>query len=126
MDLAVRGQMALSGETVAELLWCAERERADSTDYCQFTSLINSAYDAARKTELIELMWRIACADDAMHRHEEQLIRKIAELFSQWLRRVGLAARAGTLGQHADGPCQTTSARYAAAVPSRTARIVRA
>ena len=90
------------------------------------TAIINGAYDAARKVELIELMWRIACADDAMHRHEERLIRKIAELFSNWLRRVGLAARTGTLAQHADGRCQATSARYAAAVPSRTARIVRA
>ena len=81
--------MGLSGETLAELLRCAERERADSTDYCQFTSLINGAYDAARKAELIELMWRIGNADGALHRHEEHLIRKIAELFSQRLWRVG-------------------------------------
>jgi uncharacterized tellurite resistance protein B-like protein len=72
--------MGLSGETVAELLRCAERERADSTDYYQFTSLINGEYDGARKAELIELMWRIAYADDALHRYEEHLIRKIAEL----------------------------------------------
>jgi len=77
VDLAVRGHMGLSGETVAELLRCAERERADSTDYYQFTSLINGEYDAARK---VELMWRIAYADDALHRYEEHLIRKIAEL----------------------------------------------
>jgi hypothetical protein len=88
--------------------------------------MINGAYDASRKAELIERMWCIPCADDAMHRHEEQLIRKIAELFSHWLRRVGLAARAGTLAQHADGRRQATSASYAAAVPSRTARILRA
>jgi uncharacterized tellurite resistance protein B-like protein len=80
VDLAVRRHMGLSGETVAELLQCAERERADSTDYYQFTLLINREYDAARKVELIELMWRIAYADDALHRHEEHLIRKIAEL----------------------------------------------
>ena len=65
---------------MAELLRCAERERADSTDYYQFTSLINDEYDAARKAELIELMWRIAYADDALHRYEEHLIRKIAGL----------------------------------------------
>jgi len=80
VDLAVRRHMGLSGETVAELLQCAERERADSTDYYQFTLLINREYDAARKVELIELMWRIAYADDALHRYEEHLIRKIAEL----------------------------------------------
>lgn len=80
VDLAVRRHMGLSGETVAELLQCAERERADSTDYYEFTLLINREYDAARKVELIELMWRIAYADDALHRYEEHLIRKIAEL----------------------------------------------
>jgi len=80
VDLAVRRHMGLSGETVAELLQYAERERADSTDYYQFTLLINREYDAARKVELIELMWRIAYADDALHRYEEHLIRKIAEL----------------------------------------------
>jgi uncharacterized tellurite resistance protein B-like protein len=80
VDLAVRRHMGLSGETVAELLQCAERERADSTDYYQFTLLINREYDAARKVDLIELMWRIAYADDALHRYEEHLIRKIAEL----------------------------------------------
>ena len=80
VDLAVRRHMGLSGETVAELLQCAERERADSTDYYQFTLLINREYDAAHKVELIELMWRIAYADNALHRYEEHLIRKIADL----------------------------------------------
>lgn len=78
--VAVREHFGLSGEEAAELLLCAERERADSTDYYQFTSLINGEYDAARKAELIELMWRIAYADDALHHYEEHLVRRVADL----------------------------------------------
>ncbi len=80
VTVAVREHFGLSGEEAAELLLCAERERADATDYYQFTSLINSEYDAARKVELIELMWRIAFADDALHRYEEHVVRRIADL----------------------------------------------
>jgi uncharacterized tellurite resistance protein B-like protein len=78
--VAVREHFGLSGEEAAELLLCAERERADSTDYYQFTSLINSEYDTARKVELIELMWRIAYADDSLHHYEEHLVRRVADL----------------------------------------------
>ena len=80
VTVAVREHFGLSGEEAAELLLCAEQERADSTDYYQFTSLINSEYDAARKVELVELMWRIAYADDSLHHYEEHLVRRVADL----------------------------------------------
>ena len=78
--VAVRTHFGLSAEEAAELLVCAEQERSASTDYYQFTSLINRHYSADQKAELIELMWRIAYADDSLHRYEEHLVRKIAEL----------------------------------------------
>ncbi len=80
VTLAVRSHFGLSDAEAGELLLCAEQERADSTDYYQFTSLINREYSAAQKVELVELMWRIAYADDSLHRYEEHLVRKIAEL----------------------------------------------
>jgi len=77
---AIRSHFGLSAAEAAELLACAEQERTDSTDYFQFTSLINRHYTAAQKVELVELMWRIAYADDALHHYEEHLVRKVAEL----------------------------------------------
>ena len=63
-----------------ELLQLAEDERADSTDYYQFTSLINNHYTPAQKVRLVELLWQIAYANEDLHMHEEHLVRKIADL----------------------------------------------
>lgn len=63
-----------------ELLQLAEDERADSTDYYQFTSLINNHYTPAQKVRLVELLWQIAYANEELHMHEEHLVRKIADL----------------------------------------------
>ena len=58
----------------------AEEERSESTDYYQFTSLINSNYTPEQKISLVELLWRIAYANEALHQYEEHLVRKIADL----------------------------------------------
>ena len=64
-----------------ELLELAEEERSDSTDYFQFTSLIKDAYTPEQKVKLVELLWRIAYANESLHRYEEEhLVRKVADL----------------------------------------------
>ena len=65
---------------VEELLDLAEAERSEATDYYQFTSLINGTYSPEQKVRLIELLWRIAYANETLHRYEEHLVRKIADL----------------------------------------------
>ena len=76
----VRSCFGLDDAQAGELLACAEAERARSTDYFQFTSLINDHFDAADKERLIESMWRVAYADERLNKYEEYLVRKIAEL----------------------------------------------
>jgi uncharacterized tellurite resistance protein B-like protein len=80
LEEAVRGHFGLNASEVSELLELAEAERAESTDYFQFTSLINGAYTPERKIELIELLWRIAYANKSLHKYEEYLVRKVADL----------------------------------------------
>ena len=63
-----------------ELLELAEEERSESTDYYQFTSLINNNYTPEQKVRLVELLWRIAYANETLHKYEEYLVRKIADL----------------------------------------------
>ncbi len=63
-----------------ELLELAEAERTESTDYFQFTSMINVAYTLEQKISLVELLWRIAYANNSLDRHEEYLVRKVADL----------------------------------------------
>jgi uncharacterized tellurite resistance protein B-like protein len=63
-----------------ELLGRAEKRIDQSHDLYQFTSEINRSYDAAEKLRLVEHLWRVAHADDAVHKYEEHLIRRVADL----------------------------------------------
>jgi uncharacterized tellurite resistance protein B-like protein len=80
VEQAVSTCFALTEEETAELLELAEAERAGSTDYYQFTSLINGSYTPEQKIRLIETLWRIAFADEGLHRYEEHLVRKVSDL----------------------------------------------
>jgi len=80
VEQAVRTCFDLTEEEIAELLDLAEAERAEATDYFQFTSLINGSYAPEQKERLIETLWRVAYANEALHKYEEHLVRKIADL----------------------------------------------
>lgn len=80
VEIALSGHLELTDAEVAELLELAEAERVESTDYFQFTSLINGTYAPEQKIELVELLWRVAYANEALHSHEEYLVRKVADL----------------------------------------------
>ena len=77
---AVRTCFDLGEREAAELLELAEAERSESTDYYQFTSLINDAYTPEQKVKLVEVLWRIAYASEDLHKYEEHLVRKVADL----------------------------------------------
>jgi uncharacterized tellurite resistance protein B-like protein len=80
----VRAEIAqhfeLDAAEAQELMELADEERADSTDYFQFTSLIRRHYRPEQKARLIETLWRVAYADGVVHKYEEHLVRKIADL----------------------------------------------
>ena len=80
VETAVLEHFELSESEAKELLEMAEEERSESTDYYQFTSLINGNYTMAQKVSLVELLWRIAYANENLHKYEEHLVRKIADL----------------------------------------------
>lgn len=79
VDLAKKS-FDLDENEANELVELAQKEHADSTDYFQFTSLINQHYNASQKIDLIENLWRIAYADNELHKYEEHVIRRIADL----------------------------------------------
>lgn len=62
------------------LMELAERRSDESHDLFQFTSMINQAYSAAERERLVEHLWRVARADETIHKYEEHLIRRIADL----------------------------------------------
>lgn len=76
----LRDSFDLAGEDLRTLAELAEQEARDATSLYEFTRLINDAYDYGRKTELVENMWRLAFSDERLHRYEDHLIRKVADL----------------------------------------------
>ncbi len=62
------------------LLALAKSEHQASTDYFQFTRLINDHYAPAQKRSLIEGLWQVAFADGRLDRYEEHVIRRLADL----------------------------------------------
>jgi uncharacterized tellurite resistance protein B-like protein len=76
----IRAQFSLPEEDAAQLLALAETQARDAVDLHQFTSLINQQFTPAQKLELVEELWRAAYSDETLHRHEEHLIRKVADL----------------------------------------------
>ncbi len=80
VETAVLEHFELDQSEATELLGLAEAERSESTDYFQFTSLINSVYTPEQKISLVELLWQIAYANENLHRYEEHLVRKVSNL----------------------------------------------
>jgi uncharacterized tellurite resistance protein B-like protein len=76
----IQSQFSLAGEEARQLLALAETQSRDAVDLHQFTSLINKQFTPAQKLELIEELWRAAYVDEILHRHEEHIVRKVADL----------------------------------------------
>lgn len=73
-------QFGLAEEEIEQLVALAREEVDASTSLFQFTRLINDHFDASAKVDLIENLWLVAYADQSLDKHEEALIRRIAEL----------------------------------------------
>ena len=77
---AVQKHFNVSNHDFDELFLLAQEELKHSTDYYQFTQLINNNFSQAQKIKIIENLWTIAYADSHLDDMEEQLVRKVAEL----------------------------------------------
>jgi len=76
----VKESFDLTDTETNQIVELARQEHADSIDYFQFTSLINQHYSATERIELIEKLWQIAFSDHVLDKHEEHVIRRIADL----------------------------------------------
>ncbi len=77
---AVRLGSGLEDAELASLVASAQESAERSTSLYEFTSLINAQYSADEKFALISALWRVAAADGDIHRYEDHLIRRIADL----------------------------------------------
>ncbi len=64
------------------LLFDNASEKADQTvSLHEFTKLLHDSLDQEEKQYVIEMLWRVAMADDHLDKYEDYLVRKIADLF---------------------------------------------
>ena len=58
----------------------AEREADHSVTLQGFTRLLHERLTVDEKHTVIEMLWRVALADDHLDKHEDYLVRKLADL----------------------------------------------
>ena len=76
----LRDRFALSDDEGARLLELAHHAVHGATDYFQFTSKINDAFDMDQKIGLVEQMWQVAYADGVLSAHENHVMRRLSDL----------------------------------------------
>lgn len=89
----MQAKFRLSKTETNDLMKLAEQETHQSADYHQFTSLINLHFSMAEKEKMVEYLWEIAYADNILDKHEEYLVRKVADL-------IGVSHRAFIAAKH--------------------------
>lgn len=77
---ALLAHLDVTADELDELYQLAQQENQNATDYHQFTRLIAAHYDQDKKVRLVELLWRVAFADNELDKYEEQMVRKICDL----------------------------------------------
>ncbi len=77
---SIQDSFSLSLEEANNLISLATQERKQATDYYQFTSLINKNFTQQQKITVIKNLWQIAYADGVLDKHEEYMVRKMADL----------------------------------------------
>lgn len=70
----------LSKADVDELIKTAKTTSSEASSLFQFTQLINQHCDDHEKYKLACELWTIAYADGVLDKHEEHIIRRIADL----------------------------------------------
>ena len=76
----IQDHLSLSEQETSALVDLAEAEVESSVSLHQFTALINQHMSAEQKEQMVEMMWSVAFADARIDKHEDYLIRKVAEL----------------------------------------------
>ena len=80
IEHAIQQQFHLNGEETKTLIDLGKAEVDHATSLYEYTKTMNANLSPEEKTEIIELLWRIANADVVINKYEEYYIRKVADL----------------------------------------------
>lgn len=70
----------LSEDAALLLVQEAEREADHAVSLQGFTRLLHERLSVEEKHSVIEMLWRVALADEHLDKHEDHLVRKLADL----------------------------------------------
>ena len=77
---SLRQFFALDYEAAALLLDEARSTADRAVELQQFTRRLHEQLSAAEKQRVVEMLWQVALADSRLDKHEDHLVRRIAEL----------------------------------------------
>lgn len=80
MRAALQSTFGLTAEETSDIVRLAEEQSRAAGSLYEFTSQVDSRFDADQKKRVVELLWLVAFADGTKDAHEEHMIRKIAGL----------------------------------------------
>lgn len=80
IEAALIEHFGLGRTQAEEVLVQARRLQQDSTSMHDFTYRLRTQLNPEARAELLEWLWKVAFADGRLDRHEEQLIRRLADL----------------------------------------------
>ncbi|WP_434927482.1 TerB family tellurite resistance protein [Shewanella sp. HL-SH8] len=70
----------ITAEQTKELIEEASLIRGNATSLFEFTAEVNQAFSLDEKQQLLLAMWQLAYADGELSQHEDQIIRRCADL----------------------------------------------
>jgi len=76
----LKGFFELSDEDARLLVEDARAEADHAASLQAFTRRLTETLTADEKHRVVEMLWRVALADDHLDKHEDHLVRKIADL----------------------------------------------
>ncbi len=72
--------LGLNGDDLDRLIAEARLKADDSASLQSFTRQLHEELSLDEKHRIIEMLWRVALADDRLDKHEDHLIRKVSGL----------------------------------------------
>ena len=70
----------LNGDECTTLIDAAEKRAGDAVSLHRFLQVLNQHLDLSQKRRVVEMLWRVAYADENLDAEEEGLLRHIADL----------------------------------------------
>jgi len=97
IERAILEHFGLEHAEVRELIAEAGRRQRESHSLHEFTHQLRTSLAPEARGELVEWLWRVGFADGRLDRHEEHLVRRLADLLGvphqEFMRRKHRAVR---------------------------------